>query len=87
MLSANIVLTTLRFSHWHFYISVILPSYINWISPLLNLIGVLVVNYSRSLAINLALYSLLYSAFAKVLSVKNSVSLVCRLMILKGLLL
>ena len=56
-------------------------------SPLLNLIGVLVVSYFYSLIINLALYSLLYLAFTKVLSAKNSVLLVCRPTILKGLLL
>jgi hypothetical protein len=56
-------------------------------SPLLNLISVLVASYSHSLAINSALYSLLYLAFTKALSVRNSVSLVYRLTILKGLLL
>ena len=56
-------------------------------SFLLNLIGILVVSYSYSLAINLALYSLLYLASTKVLSVRNNVSSVYRPMILKGLLL
>ena len=54
-------------------------------SPLLNLIGVLVASYSCFLAINSALYSLLCLASVKALSVKNSVSLVYRPTILKGL--
>jgi hypothetical protein len=56
-------------------------------SPLLNLISVLVASYSYFLAINLALYSLLYLAFIKVLSIRNSILLVYRPIILKGLLL
>ena len=56
-------------------------------SPLLNLISILVTSYSYSLAINLALYSLLYLASAKVLSVRNSVLLIYKLIIPKGLLL
>ena len=56
-------------------------------SPLLNLNSILVVSCSYSLIINSALYSLLYLASVKVLSVKNSVLSVYRLIILKGLLL
>jgi len=56
-------------------------------TPLLNLMGVLTVSYSRSLAINLALYSSFYSAFIKVLSARNRVSLVCRPIMPKGSLL
>jgi len=56
-------------------------------TPLLNLIGVLMVSCSCSLAINLALYSLFCSAFIKVLSARNRVLLLCRPIMLKGLLL
>ena len=56
-------------------------------SPLLNLISILVVSYSYSLTINSALCSLLYLASIKVLSIKNSVLSVYRLIILKSLLL
>jgi len=54
---------------------------------LLNLMGVLTVSCSRSLAINLALYSSFYSMFIKVLSTRNRVLLVYRPIILKGSLL
>jgi len=56
-------------------------------TPLLNLMGVLIVSYSYSLAINLALYSLFCSTFIKVLSTRNRVLLICRPTIPKGLLL
>ena len=56
-------------------------------SPLLNLIGILIVSYFYSLAINLALYSSLYLAFIKVLFIKNSVLLIYKPTILKSLLL
>jgi len=56
-------------------------------TPPLNLIGVSTVSYSRSLAINLALYISFYSAFIKVLSTRNRVLLVYRPTIPKGLLL
>jgi len=56
-------------------------------TPLLNLIGILTVSYSRFLAINLALYSSFYSVFIKVLSTRNRVLLVYRPIILKGSLL
>jgi len=56
-------------------------------TPLLNLIGVLIVSCSYSLAINLALCSSFCSAFIKVLSTRNRVLLVYRPIIPKGLLL
>jgi len=56
-------------------------------TPLLNLMGVLTVSYSRSLAINLALCSLFYFVFIKVLSARNRVLLVYRPIIPKGSLL
>jgi len=56
-------------------------------TPLLNLMGVLTVSYSHSLAINLALCSSFYSAFIKVLSTRNRVLLVYRPTIPKGSLL
>jgi len=54
---------------------------------LLNLMGVLTVSCSHSLAINLALYSSFCSMFIKILSTRNRVLLVYRPIILKGLLL
>jgi len=56
-------------------------------TPLLNLMGVLIVSCSRSLAINLALYSLFCSMFIKVLSTRNRVLLVYRPIMPKGSLL
>ena len=44
-------------------------------------------SYFYSLAINLALYSLLYLASIKASSIRNSVLLIYKLTILKGLLL
>jgi hypothetical protein len=55
--------------------------------PLLNLSGLSAVSCSCSLAINLALYSLLCLFPVKESSTRNSVLLVYRLTILKGSLL
>ena len=56
-------------------------------SPLLNLIGILMASYSYFLAINLALYNLLYLASIKALFIRNSILLIYRPTIPKGLLL
>ena len=52
-----------------------------------DVMGILMVSCSRSLAINLALYGSFYSAFIKVSSTRNRVLLVYRPTILKGSLL
>ena len=54
--------------------------------PLLNLRGVLTVNYLYFLAINFTLYSLFYCISIKALSAKNKVLLVYRPIMPTGLL-
>jgi len=80
------MLIVLRFLHWRSCVRVILLGSNLIILPL-NLIGFLAVSYSRSLAINLALYNLPYLVFINSLSARNRVLLVYKLTIPKGLLL
>src|SRR6266566_1957106 len=86
VLAVGLMLIMLRFLYWRSYIRVILLGS-NLIMLPLNLIGFLVVSYSYSLAINLALYNLLCLVSANFLSARNRVLSVCKPTIPKGLLL
>src|SRR5450432_1106795 len=84
LLIAGFAIIILKFLYWRSYVSMIsynvgLVPLASFMIPLLNLIGVAVVNRSRSFAANWALARPSLSLIAKAESARNSVLSVCKL--------